>query len=116
MTNNGGGVNYYARYYFPTTAGAPVTMELEAVNTSDPSAAPIARVPVATSSQGNQFTVEANRATNLSGDYRSVILGQELFVANPTDEAIHIDDDNWDGVDETPDTNPDGTPHDPTNP
>ncbi len=115
MTNQGGGVSYYQRYYFPT-AGTPVTMDLQAVDTSDPSAeTPIARVQVATS-EGNRFEVEANYATNLSGDYRSVILGQELFVANPTDENIHIDDDNWDGVDETPDTNPDGTPHDPNNP
>ncbi len=115
MDNIGGGVNYYARYYFPA-AGTPVTMELAAVDRSDPSAEnQIARVQVATSS-GNEFNVEANRAINLSGDYRSVILGQELFVANPTDENIHIDDDNWDGVDETPETNPDGTPHSPTNP
>ena len=112
MTNNGGGVSYYSRYYFPTTGATPVTMELEAVNTSSlPSDPPIARVPVATSS-GNQFTLDAGQAINLNGDYRQVILGQELFVANPSNNGINIDDDDWDGVDDTPDTNPDGT-HDP---
>ncbi len=115
MTDMGGGVSYYSRYYFPT-ADTPITMELEAADRSaQPTDPPIGRVPVATAA-GGEFTIEANRATNLSGDYRQVILGQELFVANPSDAGIHIDDDNWDGVDDTPDTNPDGTPHDPNNP
>ncbi len=107
ITNNGGGTHYYSRYYFPT-GSTPITMDIEAI---DPEASP-KRVPVATSS-GSQFTLVANQAINLRGDYRSIILGQELFVSNPSDNGVHIDDDNWDGVDDTPATDPDGT-DDPT--
>ncbi len=108
MRDNGNGVNYYSRYYFPTGT-TPVTMEMEAVSASaQPSDPPIARVRVATSS-GNLFDVEADLAINLSGDYRQVLLGQELFAANPSNNGINIDDDNWDGVDDTPDKNPDGS-------
>ena len=104
-----GGVSSYSRFYFPT-GGTPLTMEIEAVDTA--TREQIARVRVATSG-GNEFNLAANQAINLSGDYRSVILGQELFVANPGDTGINLDNDNWDGTDETPHIDPDGNP-DPT--
>lgn len=109
MTSNGNGVNYYSRYYFPTGTTTPITMEMEAVGTSSqPSDPPIGRVSVATSS-GNRFALEADQAINLRGDYRQVILGLELFAANPSNNGINIDDNDWDGVDDTPDKNPDGS-------
>ncbi len=104
-----GGVSSYSRFYFPT-GGTPLTMEIEAVDTA--TREQIARVRVATSG-GTEFNMVANQAINLSGDYRSVILGQELFVANPGDTGINLDDDVWDGTDETPHIDPDGNP-DPT--
>ena len=104
-----GGVSSYSRFYFPTN-GTPITMEIEAVDIA--TGEQIARVRVATSGS-SEFNLAANQAINLSGDYRSVILGQQLFVANPADTGINIDDDNWDGVDDTPAADPDGTP-DPT--
>lgn len=108
MTAQGGGESYYARYYFPTDAAAPLSMDIEAMDTSASPESRVARVRVATS-DGNQFTIVGNRAINLSGDYRQVILGQELFETNPDDQNIHLDDDNWDGVDDTPESDPAGT-------
>ncbi len=100
MTDNGGGVSSYARYYFPTD-GTPITMDLEAVDESEEPH----RVVVGTS-EGSEFNLNADQAINLSGDYRSVILGQELFTVDNTNNNIGIDDDNWDGVDDTPETDP----------
>ena len=104
MTNNGGGVSSYSRYYFPTGTD-PVTMDIEAIDSSAPPGETPRRVPVATSA-GREFNLEADQALNLSGDYRNVVLGQAFFAITPSDDGIYIDDDKWDGIDDTPAIDP----------